>query len=195
MSDYAFLVGRSVVSPVYSTEESDEEIAYACDWIPIGWLAFFQPSDVTGIAWPPETEPVVEDGEQWPQCCAVLRSRATALALFEQRKERLSRVFPAYMSPLFDALEQTVKAARSPYIQMVLSDLDIYRSYSETGSSLRENIAAMNSDTVADWAALMPWVQARMDGDFGDIWFNGGTDFQAAVGYLPDQFARSVHPA
>jgi hypothetical protein len=187
MSGNAFLVGREDASPVFYSGESDEEIAYACDWIPIGWLALFQPSDVTGVAWAPETQPVIADGEEWPQCCAVLRTRESALALFERRKERLKRVFPAYMAPLFDALEQTVKAAKSAYIQIVLSDMDIYLSYEEMGDLLRDNVAAMDSDAVADWAALMPFVQASMDGDFGDIVFNGGTDFQAAVGYLPER--------
>ena len=36
-------------------------------------------------------------------------------------------------------------------------------------SLVKEHVAAMDSDTVADWAALMSFVQARIDGDFGDI--------------------------
>ena len=193
MADYAFLIGRSDATPVYSAGDRDEEIVYACDWIPIAWLAFFEPADVTGVAWPPESEPDVQDGDEWPQCCAILRSRESALVLYARRKDRLKRVFPPYMAPLFDALERAVQGASSGFIQVVLSDLDVYLSFFEEMSEhLRDDIAVMDSEDVGGWSGLMPAVQAEMLGAFGKVHFKGRLDIPAAVGYLPDEYAIDV---
>ena len=62
MSSYSYLIGRPDKRPLFSNRSGANEIAYAADWVPIGWLALFESKDVQ----------VVEEPQLSPSLAAAL---------------------------------------------------------------------------------------------------------------------------
>src|SRR5512134_143876 len=98
MPDYSFLVGKPDCRATFQTEDTDEEIAHACDWVPIAWLALFKPEDVALV------EERLDDKRDQSQdspaeppssCATLIAERSSALANLDRRLTRLERILPA----------------------------------------------------------------------------------------------------
>ena len=122
MADYAYLVGRRQSVTTYRRDNADEEIAYACDWVPIAWLALFEPADALCVEEPSDPR-VLEQQVPYPHvkalnlpagpkrsCPTLLRERKAALASYRRRRARLERILPADLVPQLRALEMAVEA-------------------------------------------------------------------------------------
>jgi hypothetical protein len=76
MSTLSFLVGLPTSDAVY-TSEGTEDIAYANDWVPLGWLALFETGDVRMVSG-------AESEDQTP-CPTLLTRKDRALSNFRHR--------------------------------------------------------------------------------------------------------------
>jgi hypothetical protein len=199
MADYAYLVGRRQPVASFRRDDADEEIAYACDWVPIAWLALFEPEDTLSVAEPLEAR-VAEKQAPYPQvralnlpadpkrsCATLLRERKAALASYSRRRGRLERILPADLVPQLRALEMAVESALSPYIQVLVTDLDLYVSFDDSEERLRGLIATMDSDEPGRWRALLSHVQAQMGSGLSQVRYPKGAEIPAVVGYLPEK--------
>jgi hypothetical protein len=190
MSSYSFLVGLPNKKPIFSTPGGENEIAYATDWVPLGWLALFEPRDVQVVEEPPDSE--TYDPETRTRCPTLIRKREAALDSLRRRKARLAKVLPPHLQPQLSGLERAVAASPHPYIQTVVSDLDMFASFPGSERELRNYVAAMDSDKADDWRAVLALVDTEMGKDFSKVEFSDMTGVAAVVGYLPEEFAVSL---
>lgn len=191
MSSHSFLIARPDNRPVFSSPDGANEIAHASDWIPLGWLAMFEPRDVQLVEEPPESHSY--DPETITRCPTIVRKKDAAIDMLQKRKAKLAKVLPAHLQEQLGGLEKAVRASPLPYVQLVLSDLDMFAS---PGSerSLRQLISTLDGDDVKQWRNLLASVDTEMGKDFSKIQFPELTGSAAIVGYLPEQFTVPTKP-
>ena len=85
MSTLSFLIGLPTSDAVY-TSEGTEDIAYANDWIPLGWLALFETGDVMMVS-------AAESEDQTP-CPSLLTRKDLALSSLQRRLTIYSDAMP-----------------------------------------------------------------------------------------------------
>jgi hypothetical protein len=190
MSSYSFLIGRPDKRPIFSHQGTENEIAHACDWIPIGWLALFEPRDVQVIEEPQDSD--TYDPEMRTRCPTLIRRKDAALESLRRRRERLTKVLPKHLEPQLHGLEAAVAASPMPYIQAVVSDLDLFSSYPGSERTLRDLVATMDGESVKQWRNMLAHVDTDMGKNLNQVEFSQMTGVAAVVGYLPEKFAVSL---
>lgn len=190
MSSYAFLIGRSDKKPVFSHSGGENEIAYATDWVPIGWLALFEPRDVVLVEEPPDSD--TYDPEVITRCPTLIRRRDTALNALRKRSERLAKILPPHLQAQLHGLEAAVSASTLHYLQCVVSDLDMFVSHPGSEKMLRDLVATMDGDNVAQWRNLLSLVDTDMGKDLTKVKFSEMTGVAAVVGHLPEKYSVSL---
>lgn len=190
MSSYSFLVGRPDKKPIFNHDGGDGEIAYSCDWVPLGWLALFEPRDVQVVEEPPDSD--TYDPETSTRCPTLIRRRDAALKTLHRRRDRLMKVLPDYLRPQLRGLEDALGASSHPYVQAVVSDLDQFASFPGSEQELRDLVAALDGDDVKQWRRVLSHVDADMGKDLAHVEFSDMTGVAAVVGYLPEKFAISL---
>jgi hypothetical protein len=191
MSSHSFLIARPDKRPVFASPDGANEIAHAADWIPIGWLAMFEPRDVQLVEEPPESHSY--DPETITRCPTIVRKKDAAIDMLQKRKQKLAKVLPPHLQEQLGGLEKAVRASPLPYVQLVLSDLDMFAS---PGSerSLRQLISTLDGDDVKQWRNLLAHVDTEMGKDFSKVQFPELNGSAAIVGYLPEQFTVPTKP-
>ena len=190
MSSYSYLVGRPDKRPLFSNRSGVNEIAYASDWIPVAWLALFEPKDVQLVEEPPESE--TYDPDTATHCPTLIRRRDAALDVLRRRRERLMKVLPKHLQPQLHGLEAAIAASPLPYIQVVLSDLDMFGSFPGSEKMLRGLVATLDGDNVKQWRNMLAHVDTDMGKDLSHVQFSVMTGVAAVVGYLPEKYAVSL---
>jgi hypothetical protein len=190
MSSYAFLVGRPDKKPLFNHGGGDNEIAYATDWVPIGWLAMFEPRDVQVVEEPEDSD--TYDPETKTRCPTLIRRRDTALEALRRRSERLGKLLPPHLQAQLHGLEAAVSASQLHYVQCVVSDLDMFVSHPGSEKMLRDLVATMDGDNVKQWRNMLSMVDTDMGKDLSKVQFSEMTGVAAVVGYLPEQYSVSL---
>jgi len=190
VSSYSYLIGRPDKRPVFSHQTTENEIAHARDWVPIGWLALFEARDVQLIEEPPESG--TYDPDTATRCPTLIRKKDAALETLRRRRERLSKVLPKHLEPQLHGLEAAVAASPLPYIQAVVSDLDMFVSYRGSEKMLRDLVATMDGDNVKQWRNMLAHVDTDMGKSLSQVEFSQMTGVAAVVGYLPEKYAISL---
>jgi hypothetical protein len=188
MPDYSFLVGKPDCRATFRTEDTDEEIAYACDWVPIAWLALFKPEDVVLVDERLDDERgQSEDSLAEPprSCGTLIAERRSALANLDRRLTRLERVLPADLVLRVRGLEAKLERSRSPCIQLLVTDIDLYVSHGDSADILRMLVATMDSDDLDRWRVALSYVHAQVGATLSEIAFPKARE-AAVVGYLSD---------
>jgi len=191
MSSYVFLVGKANSLPVFSPDDSCNEIVYALAAIPVSWYALFEESDLVESR---ESADATAHGNGPPlRCVSLVKNRQDGLALFAKRKPRLLQVFPKYVAPLFDAFEKTIAHSTDSYLQLVLSDLDDYLSNPKSALSLRNHLKTIDGDDLECWSDLLMNSGIILLDGFGKVKFQDD-EVETLIGYVPDEFAVTVYP-
>lgn len=190
MSSYSFLIGRPDKKPVFNHGGGENEIAYAADWVPIGWLAMFEPRDVQLVEEPEDSE--TYDPDTTTRCPTLIRRRDTALDVLRRRTDRLGKVLPQHLQAQLHGLEAAVAASPLHYVQCVVSDLDMFVSHPGSEQVLRDLVATMDGDNVKQWRSMLSLVDTDMGKDLSKVQFSEMTGVAAVVGYLPEQFSVSL---
>lgn len=177
MSTLSFLVGLPTGDAVY-TSEGTEDIAYANDWVPLGWLALFETGDVRMVSG-------AESEDQTP-CPTLLTRKDLALSNFRRRLTIYSDAVSADLLDVFRALESVVVDSSSEYLQVVLTDMDAFISEpEETTELLRDWIGAMDTTLANRWSGPLSFVQATVGRNLREIHFpDPGLVRAAIVGYV-----------
>ncbi|MEQ1753083.1 MAG: hypothetical protein ABL973_03005 [Micropepsaceae bacterium] len=190
MSSYAYLIGRPDKQPVFTHETTENEIAHSSDWVPIGWLAMFEPRDVQVVEEPMESE--TYDPETRTLCPTLIRKKDAALEALTKRRKRLSKILPPHLELQLHGLEAAVAACRAPYIQVVLSDLDSFASYRGSERMLRDLVATMDGENARQWRTMLAQVDTEMGKSLNKIDFSPMTGISAVVGFLPEKYTVSL---
>jgi hypothetical protein len=190
MSSYAYLIGRPDNQPVFTHETTENEIAHSSDWVPIGWLAMFEPRDVQVVEEPVDSE--TYDPETRTLCPTLMRKKEAALEALARRRERLAKVLPPELELQLHGLEAAVAACKAPYIQIVLSDLDSFASYRGSERMLRDLVATMDGDNAKQWRAMLAHVDTDMGKSLSKVDFSPLTGVSAVVGFLPEKYTVSL---
>ncbi|MBP6011909.1 MAG: hypothetical protein KBA31_06740 [Alphaproteobacteria bacterium] len=190
MSSYSYLIGRPDKRPLFSHTTTENEIAHSADWIPIGWLALFEPRDVQLVEEPPESD--TYDPETRTLSPTLIRKRDAALDTLRRRRERLAKILPKHLEPQLHGLEAAIAASNMPYVQAVVSDLDMFGSFPGSEKMLRDLVATMDGDNVKQWRNMLAHVDTDMGKDLSHVEFSQMTGVAAVVGYLPENFAISL---
>jgi hypothetical protein len=190
MSSYSFLIGRPDKRPVFSHETTENEIAHATDWVPIGWLALFEPKDVQVVEEPQDSG--TYDPDTPTRCPTLIKKREAAIETLRRRRERLMKVLPKHLQPQLHGLEAAIAASTMPYVQAVVTDLDLFVSFPGSEKMLRDLVATMDGDNVKQWRNMLAHVDTDMGKDLNHIEFSQMTGVAAVVGYLPEKFAVSL---
>lgn len=190
MSSYSFLVGRPDKKPLFNHGSGENEIAYASEWVPLGWLAMFEPRDVQLVEEPPDSE--TYDPETSTRCPTLIRKRDAALDALRRRRERLSKILPQHLQAQLHGLEAAVAASPLPYVQAVVSDLDMFVAHPGSEKLLRDLVATMDGDNVKQWRNMLAQVDTDMGKDLSKVEFSDMTGVAAVVGYLPEKFSVSL---
>ncbi len=190
MSSYSYLIGRPDKRPVFSHNSTDNEIAHSCDWVPIGWLALFEPRDVQLVEEPLDSE--TYDPETRTLCPTLIRKRDAALDSLRKRREKLAKILPKHLEPQLHGLEAAIAASTMPYIQVVVSDLDMFVTRPGSENTLRDLVATMDGDNVKQWRAMLAHVDTDMGKNLSKIEFSDMTGVAAVVGYLPEAYVVSL---
>lgn len=190
MSSYSFLIGRPGKKPVFNHAGGANEIAYATDWVPIGWLAMFEPRDVQLVEEPEDSE--TYDPDSTTRCPTLIRRRDTALEVLRRRTDRLGKVLPQHLQAQLHGLEAAVAASPLHYVQCVVSDLDMFVSHPGSEKVLRDLVATMDGDNLKQWRSMLSLVDTDMGKDLSKVQFSEMTGVAAVVGYLPEQFSVSL---
>jgi len=189
MSSYSFLIGRPDKRPVFSHQSGESEIAYACDWVPIGWLAMFEAKDVQLVEEPPDSD--TYDPDASTRCPTLIRRRDAALDTLSKRRERLMKVLPKHLQPQLHGLQAAVAASPHPYVQAVVSDLDML-SYPGSEKTLRDLVATLDGDNVKQWRNMLSQVDTEVGKDLSKVEFSDMTGVSAVVGFLPERYSVSL---
>ena len=180
MSALSFLVGLQTSEPVYTPAEGGE-IAYAHDWVPLGWLALFETGDVKMVSG-------AESEDQIP-CPTLLTRRDLALSNFQRRLTLYSGVLSTDLLDNFRALEGVVVKSSCEYLQVILTDMDVFLSEPEdTTDLLRDWIGAIDTTLANRWSGPLSLVQATVGKDLREIHFPYPDLVSAAIsGYMKGQ--------
>jgi hypothetical protein len=163
MSTLSFLIGLPTSDAVYALEE-EEEIASANDWVPLGWLALFEPDDVRMVY---GTEP-----DSQPPCLTLLARKDMALSTFQRRLSLYSDALSTDLLDHFRALESVVTNSSGEYLQVILTDMDIFLSEPEAmAETLRDWIGAMDTTLADRWSEPLSFVQAKVGENLKEIHF------------------------
>ena len=186
MTSHSFLIARPDKKPLFASPDGVNEIAHASDWIPIGWLAMFEARDVQLVEEPPESH--TYDPETITRCPTLMRKKDAAIDMLQKRRAKLSKILPPYLQEQLGGLEKAVRSSPMPYVQLVVSDLDMFAS---PGSerSLRQLISTLDGDDVKQWRNLLAHVDTEMGKDLSKVQFPELNGTAAIVGYLPEKFA------
>ena len=190
MSSYSYLIGRPDKRPVFSHNSTANEIAHSCDWIPIGWLALFEPRDVQLVEEPLDSE--TYDPETRTLCPTLIRKRGAALDALRKRREKLAKVIPKHLEPQLHGLEAAIAASTMPYIQVVVSDLDMFVTRPGSENTLRDLVATMDGDNIKQWRSMMAHVDTDIGKSLSKVEFSDMTGVAAVVGYLPENYVVSL---
>jgi hypothetical protein len=190
MSSYAYLIGRPDKQPVFTHETTENEIAHSSDWVPIGWLAMFEPRDVQLVEEPVDSD--TYDPDTRTLVPTLMRKRDAALEALARRRERLAKVLPPHLELQLHGLEAAVAACKAPYVQVVLSDLDSFASYRGSERLLRDLVATMDGDNAKQWRTMLAHVDTDMGKSLGKVDFSPLTGVSAVVGYLPEKYTVSL---
>ena len=182
MPGYSLLIGRTASNPAFAKAESDFELGYSSDWVPLGWLALFEPRDVQLVDEPPESE--TYDPEQRQSCPTLIKRRDAALKTLRRRVIRLSNLLPASLQHHLRALEAAVAGAPQPHVQVLLTDLDEFVSYPGSEKHLRDFVSALDGEDVKKWRALLSHVNGDVGKDLRDVALPRDFEEPALVGYL-----------
>lgn len=191
MTSHSFLIARPDKKPVFASPDGANEIAHASDWIPIGWLAMFEPRDVQLVEEPPESH--TYDPETITRCPTLVRKKDAAIDMLQKRRAKLSKILPPYLQEQLGGLEKAVRSSPLPYVQLVVSDLDMFAS---PGSerSLRQLVSTLDSDDLKQWRNLLAHVDTEMGKDLSKIQFPELNGTAAIVGFLPEKFSVASKP-
>ncbi len=186
MTSHSFLIARPDKRPLFASPDGVNEIAHASDWIPLGWLAMFEARDVQLVEEPPESH--TYDPETITRCPTLMRKKDAAIDMLQKRRAKLSKILPPYLQEQLGGLEKAVRSSPMPYVQLVVSDLDMFAS---PGSerSLRQLISTLDGDDVKQWRNLLAHVDTEMGKDLSKVQFPELNGTAAIVGYLPEKFA------
>lgn len=186
MTSHSFLIARPDKKPLFASPDGVNEIAHASDWIPIGWLAMFEARDVQLVEEPPESH--TYDPETITRCPTLMRKKEAAIDMLQKRRAKLAKILPPYLQEQLGGLEKAVRSSPMPYVQLVVSDLDMFAS---PGSerSLRQLISTLDGDDVKQWRNLLAHVDTEMGKDLSKVQFPELNGTAAIVGYLPEKFA------
>jgi hypothetical protein len=146
MPDYSFLVGKRDSHATFRVEDTDEEIADACDWVPIAWLALFKPDDVVLVEERSGDRPGEGQGvssEPPSRCATLMAERRSALANLGRRITRLERVLPADLMQRVRALEVAVSRSRSRLLS------DTFQTHCPQAITVRNCLLAMSGSPMA----------------------------------------------
>ena len=177
MSTLSFLVGLPTSDAVY-TSEGTEDIAYANDWVPLGWLALFETGDVRMVSG-------AESEDQTP-CPTLLTRKDLALSNFRRRLTIYSDAVSADLLDVFRALESVVVDSSSEYLQVILTDMDVFLSEPEAMTEiLRDWIGAMDTTLANRWSAPLSFMPVTVGRNLREIHFKYPDLFEAAIcGYV-----------
>ena len=177
MSALSFLIGLPTSEAVY-TSEGTEDIAYAHDWVPLGWLALFETGDVRMVSG--------ADSEDQTPCPTLLTRKDLALANFQRRLAIYSDAMSTDLLDVFRALESLVANSSSEYLQVILTDMDIFLSEpGDTTEMLRDWIGAMDTTLANRWSGPLSFVQATVGENLREIHFPYPDLVRAAIaGYV-----------
>jgi hypothetical protein len=177
MSALSFLVGLPTGNTVY-TPEGIEDIAYAHDWVPLGWLALFETGDVRMVSG-------AASEDQTP-CPTLLTRKDLALSSFRRRLNIYSDVISTDLLDAFRALESVVVNSSSEYLQVILTDIDVFLSEpEETTELLRDWIGAMDTTLADRWSGPLSSVQATVGKNLREIHFPYPDLVRAAISGYP----------
>lgn len=178
MSSYAFLIGLETPKPVYFRED-EPEIAYACDWMPVGWLTLFTAKDVKLAKDDP-------DDEGSEVCPTLITTRKSALSNLRRRREYFEGKVAPILLDYLGKLEAALQESTAKAVQAVLSDIDLYVAHDESFDMLREWVAAMDTVDVEEWATPLLGVLASSGDTLLEIKFSSPQlAGPACIGYSP----------
>jgi hypothetical protein len=178
MSTLSFLVGLPTSDAVY-TSEGTEDIAYANDWVPLAWLALFEMGDVRMVSG-------AESEDQTP-CPTLLTRKDLALSNFQRRLVVYSDAMSTDMLGAFRALERVVVNSSSDYLQVILTDMDVFLSEpaQTTTEMLRDWIDAMDTTLANRWSAPLSFMPVTVGRNLREIHFEYPDSFEAVIcGYV-----------
>ena len=180
MSALSFLVGLPTSEPVY-TPMGGREIAYAYDWVPLGWLALFATEDVRMVTG--------AESEDQTACPTLLTRKDLALSNLQRRLILYSDAMSTDLLGTFRALESVVVKSSSEYLQVILTDLDVFLCEpDETTEVLRDWIGAMDTTLANRWSGPLSFVQASVGENLREIHFPYPDLVRAAIcGYVKDR--------
>ncbi|MCE9522711.1 MAG: hypothetical protein K8S25_09800 [Alphaproteobacteria bacterium] len=182
MHGHSFLIGRTGSAPAFTKSASDFEIGYANDWVPLGWLALFEPRDVQLVDEPPDSE--TYDPEQRQSCPTLIKRRDAAMVTLKRRSARLTKLFPSSLREHLRDLEAAIAGSRQPHVQVLLTDLDEFVSYPGSEKQLRDLVAALDGEDLAKWRSLLSHVHGDVGKTLSDIALPHDMEDSALVGYL-----------
>lgn len=176
MSSISSLFGLPSDVPVYYSTEGIEDIASGSYCIPIGWLAMFTEADVICVA---------NSEDESSTCPSLIASKDEALSNLRRRIESHTGKLDPIVIEQFKNLENIVQDCTSEFIQVDLTDIDIFVSFPESIGTLREWVAAMDTSDAARWAEPLGFAQIHINGDLNNLTFSN-TDFIASgvMGYV-----------
>lgn len=182
MPGHSYLIGRSAGSPGFAKAWNDIEIGYSSDWVPLGWLALFEPRDVQLVDEPPDSE--TYDPDQRQSCPTLIRRRDAALKTLRRRAGSLNKAFPPALRQHLGELESAISATSQPHVQVLLTDLDEFVSYPGSEKQLRDLVAALDGEDVKKWRSLLAHVHGDVGKDIRDLALPRDLEAPALVGYL-----------
>ena len=173
MSTLSFLVGLPTSDAVY-TSEGAEDIAYANDWVPLGWLALFETGDVMMVSG-------AESEDQTP-CPTLLTRKDLALSNLQRRLTIYSDAMSTDLLDVYRVLESAVVNSSSEHLQVILTDMDVFLSEpEETTEMLRSWISAMDTTLANRWSGPLSFVQATVGKNLREIHFPYPDSIRAAI--------------
>lgn len=112
-----------------------------------------------------------ESGGQ-PPCPTLLTRRDLALSNFRRRLSIYSEAISADLLDVFRALESVVANSSGEYLQVILTDMDVFLS--EPGvmtEILQDWIGAMDTTLANRWSGPLSFVQATVGDNLSEIHF------------------------
>jgi hypothetical protein len=174
MSTVLFLVGLPTGEAVYAPGET-EEIASANDWVPLGWLALFETGDVRMVS--------AAESEDRTPCPTLLTRKDLALSNFQRRLTLYSDAISTDLLDAFRALERAVANSSGDYVQVILTDMDVFLSEPAemTTEMLRDWIGAMDTTLADRWSAPLSFMPVTIGENLREIHFKYTNLVEAAI--------------
>jgi hypothetical protein len=126
------------------------------------------------------------DPEDQTPCPTLLTQKDLALSTFQRRLALYSDAISTDLMDVFRALESIVANSSSQYLQVILTDMDIFLSEpQETTKLLRDWIGAMDTTLPNRWSKPPSFVQATVGKNLREILFPYPNLIRAAIsGYV-----------